>query len=68
MHKKEIEKMKGKVAEKGLTLIPLKVYLKRGKIKVELGLGKGRRLYDKREAIKKRDMAREEAQAKSHRQ
>jgi SsrA-binding protein len=63
MHRKEIDKLKGRVEEKGLTLIPLRVYLKRGKVKVELGLGKGRKLYDKREAIKKRDMAREEAQA-----
>jgi SsrA-binding protein len=63
MHRKEIDKLKGRVEEKGLTLIPLRVYLKRGKVKVELGLGKGRKLYDKREAIKRRDMQREEAQA-----
>lgn len=67
MHRKEIDKLKGKVEEKGLTLIPLRVYLKRGKVKVELGLGKGRKLYDKREAIKKRDMQREEAQARGGR-
>jgi SsrA-binding protein len=64
MHRKEIDKLKGRVEEKGLTLVPLRVYLKRGKVKVELGLGKGRKLYDKREAIKKRDMEREEAQAR----
>lgn len=64
MHRKEIDKLKGRVEEKGLTLVPLRVYLKRGKVKVELGLGKGRKLYDKREAIKKRDMQREEAQAR----
>jgi SsrA-binding protein len=67
MHRKEIDKLKGRVEEKGLTLVPLRVYLKRGKVKVEVGLGKGRKLYDKREAIKKREMEREEAQAKGRR-
>jgi SsrA-binding protein len=55
LHKKEIKRLTGKVKEKGLTLIPLKMYIKDNKIKVELGLAKGRKLYDKREVIKKRD-------------
>jgi SsrA-binding protein len=59
LHKKEIQRMGGKVAERGLTLIPLQIYFKQGKAKVELGLAKGKRLYDKRAAIKKRDEGRE---------
>ena len=60
MHKKEIHRLAGQVKEKGLTLIPLKVYLnERGLIKVELALAKGKALYDKREDIKRRDANRE---------
>lgn len=59
MHKKEIERWQGKVREKGLTIIPLKIYMKSPKIKIEIGLAKGKRLYDKRESIKKREMARD---------
>ncbi|MDY6863802.1 MAG: SsrA-binding protein SmpB [Thermodesulfobacteriota bacterium] len=55
LHKKELKKLTGKVKEKGLTLVPLKMYIKENRIKVELGLVKGKRLYDKREAIKARD-------------
>ena len=54
LHKKEIIKLGSKVAEKGLTLIPLSVYLKDGKIKVKVGLGRGKAQYDKRETIKRR--------------
>lgn len=59
LHGKEIEKLIGKTAERGYTLIPLSLYFKKGKAKVEIGLAKGKKLYDKREAIKKRDMERE---------
>ena len=55
LHKKEIRKLKGKVEEKGLTLIPLQVYFKNGKAKVQLGLAKGKKIYDKRVDIAKRD-------------
>ena len=55
MHKQEIRKLIGKVEEKGLTLVPLKMYLKGGWVKLDIGLGKGKKLYDKREDMKKRD-------------
>ena len=58
-HKKEIIKLSGYTSQKGMTLIPLKVYFKRGLAKVELGLAKGKRQYDKRESIKKRETRRE---------
>ena len=59
LHKKEIRKLVGKTTEKGLTLIPLKVYFKNGLAKVELGVCKGKRSYDKRAAIAKREMERD---------
>jgi SsrA-binding protein len=59
LHKKEIRRLVGKLAEKGLTLIPLRVYFKNGIAKVELALAKGKRAYDKREAIKRREALRE---------
>lgn len=59
LHKSEIRKLATKTQEKGFTLIPLKVYLKGGRAKVELALAKGKRLYDKREDIKKRDVMRQ---------
>ncbi len=59
LHKKEIRKLQKEVAEQGLTLVPLKVYLKNNRVKVLLGLCKGKKLYDKRESIKKRDLERE---------
>lgn len=66
LHKREIVRLAGKVKEKGLTLIPLSIYLKGNLIKVELGLAKGRREYGKKEAIKERDVKREMArEAKS---
>jgi SsrA-binding protein len=62
LHKQEIRKIYGKSREKGFTLVPLKVYFIKGKAKVEIGVGKGKRLYDKREDLKrkedKRDMER----------
>lgn len=59
LHKSEINKLAGKVAEKGYTLVPLQVYLTRGKVKVEIGLARGKKLYDKRADIAKKDMRRE---------
>jgi len=59
LHKREIRRLLGKTHERGYTLIPLKMYLKNGKIKVEIGLAKGKTLYDKREVIKKRSADRE---------
>lgn len=59
LHKKEIKKLIGKVAERGFSLIPLKLYFKNGKVKVELALAKGKKAFDKREAIKKKDQRRE---------
>ncbi len=54
LHKRELRRLTGKIQERGYTLIPLKFYLKKGKIKLEVGLAKGKTLYDKREALKKR--------------
>lgn len=59
LHKVQINKLAGKLAEKGYTLVPLKVYFKDGKAKVELGLAKGKKLYDKRQDIAKKDQQRE---------
>lgn len=59
MHKKEIIKLENKLTLEGNTLVPLKLYFKNGKAKIELALAKGKKLYDKREAIKKRDIERE---------
>ncbi|MBQ7776085.1 MAG: SsrA-binding protein SmpB [Lachnospiraceae bacterium] len=59
LHKYEINKLAGKVAEKGYTLVPLQVYFKEGKVKVEIGLARGKKLYDKRADIAKKDMKRE---------
>lgn len=62
MKKDEIKRLYGKTRERGFTLIPLKLYFNaRGFAKVELGLAKGKKMYDKREVIKKREMAREKA-------
>ncbi len=58
-HKEEIRKLQRKVDEKGFTLVPLKFYLKKGLIKVEVGIVKGKKEFDKREAIKERDWKRE---------
>ena len=59
LHKYEINKLLGKIKEKGYTLVPLQVYFKDGKVKVEIGLARGKKLYDKREAIAKKDQRRE---------
>jgi SsrA-binding protein len=59
LHKKEILKLMGKVKEKGLTIIPLRIYFRNGKAKVEIALTKGKVKYEKREAMKEKDMKRE---------
>jgi len=59
MHRYEINKLEGKIKEKGYTLVPLQVYFKDGKVKVEIGLARGKKLYDKRETIAKKDARRE---------
>lgn len=61
MHKREIVRLAGKVKEKGLTLVPLSIYLKGHLIKIEIGLAKGKKEYGKKEAIKERDVKREVA-------
>jgi SsrA-binding protein len=62
LHKQEIRRLYGKSREKGLTLVPLKMYFKKDKVKVEIGIGRGKKLYDKREDMKlkedRRDMER----------
>lgn len=58
LHRKEIDKLVGEITQKGYTLVPLSIYLKRGKVKVELGLARGKKLYDKREALAKKDVQR----------
>ena len=59
LHRREIDRLMGKVKEQGLTLVPLRLYFKHGRAKVELGLARGKKLYDKRESIKEREMRRE---------
>jgi len=59
MHRYEINKLLGKIKEKGYTLVPLQVYFKEGKVKVEVGLARGKKLYDKRADIAKKDQRRE---------
>ena len=59
LHQSEIKKLYGKMRERGLSLIPLKMYFKNGKVKVEMAVAKGKKLHDKREDIKRKDFARE---------
>ncbi|MGH7805065.1 MAG: SsrA-binding protein SmpB, partial [Candidatus Binatia bacterium] len=59
LHREEIEKLAGRVNERGFTVVPLKVYFKNGRAKVELGLGRGRKFEDRREVIKEREQKRE---------
>lgn len=59
LHKREIRRLAGRVSERGLTLIPLRLYFKKGRAKAELGLARGKKLYDKRETLRKRAMQRE---------
>ena len=59
LNKKEIDKIQGSVQAKSLTCVPLRMYFKNGRIKIEIGLGKGKKAHDKRDSIKKREMNRE---------
>lgn len=59
LHKKEINRLIGKIQEKNLTLVPVSIYIKKGHAKVQISLGKGKKLFDKREQIKKRDLNRD---------
>jgi SsrA-binding protein len=59
MHRKEIDKLERSISERGLTLVPLSLYFSGGKVKIELGLARGKRTYDKRHDLAKRDAARE---------
>jgi SsrA-binding protein len=68
LHRREINRLVGKVQQKGLTLIPLKLYFSGNRVKIELGLAHGKKLYDKRAAIKERESAREIARVTKHRQ
>ncbi len=64
LHRKEIDRLTGKVSQRGYALIPLKIYFKSGRAKIELGLAKGKREYEKREVIKEREAKREIERAK----
>lgn len=59
LHRQQIHTLSKKIAERGYSLVPLRLYLKRGRAKIELGLGRGKKLYDKRQAIARRDAERE---------
>jgi SsrA-binding protein len=63
LHRREIHKLGGRVSERGLTLVPLRAYFKNGRVKLEIGLARGKEAHDKREAIKKKDLLREARQA-----
>ena len=63
LHKREILKMGGRATEKGYTIIPLRAYFKDGRVKVEIGLARGKKSHDKRESIKRKDIERETRQA-----
>jgi len=67
LHEREIRKLIGKTQEKGLTVVPLRVYLKRGLIKVELGVAKGKKLFDKRETERRKEADQEARAAMKHR-
>ena len=59
LHKREITRIVGKTAEKGLTVVPLKIYFQRGRIKIEIGLARGKKLHDKRATLRERETRRE---------
>ena len=63
LHRREIQKLGGKASEKGYTIVPLQAYFKKGRIKVEIGLARGKKAHDKRETIKRKDIERETRQA-----
>jgi len=66
LHKREIQKLTGKVAQKGYSLVPLKVYMKGSRVKVEIGLARGKRFFEKRDSIKAREAKREIERAMKH--
>ena len=68
LHRREINRLVGKIAERGLTLIPLRLYFKDGRVKLELGLARGKKLHDKRESIREREVRREVAKEVRSRQ
>jgi SsrA-binding protein len=68
LHRHEIRKLIGRTAEKGLTLVPLQLYFKKGRVKVLLGLAKGKQEHDKRETIRRREVDRETRAAVKARQ
>ena len=63
LHKREILKIGGKATEKGFTILPLKAYFKKGRVKLEIGLARGKKAHDKRETIKRKELDRETRQA-----
>lgn len=65
LSRKELDRIYGSLREKGLTCVPLKIYFKEGRVKLEIGLAKGKQLHDKRESIKKRDVDQQLRQAKA---
>jgi len=68
LHKREILKLGGKATERGLTIVPLRAYFKNGRVKLEIGLARGKKSHDKRESIKRRDIEREtQAEVKARR-
>jgi SsrA-binding protein len=66
LHRHQIDKMYGAITQKGLSVIPLRMYFKKGRLKVELGMGKGKKKHDKRQDLKKRSADREMDQARKH--
>lgn len=68
LHRQEIDKLGGRVSERGLTLVPLRAYFKQGHIKIEIGLARGKKVHDKREALRRKDIERETRQALKTRQ
>ena len=67
LHRHQIDKLGGRVAEKGFTLVPLRAYFKGGKVKIEIGLARGKKSHDKRETLKRKDIDRETRQAMNRR-
>lgn len=59
LHQSEINKLEGQTSQKGFTIVPLQVYLSKGRVKIEIGLARGKKLYDKRDSIAKKDQQRE---------
>jgi SsrA-binding protein len=59
LHRRELERLTGKIAERGLTLVPLRLYFKNGRVKIELGLARGKKLHDKRSTLREREVRRE---------